>query len=86
MGLCNAFPDLERAAELLVPIQGSPPDPRETTAGCRFAPRCPFVLDRCVQEAPGLRELTAGHRAACWRDTEAAALRERAAEAATWMR
>jgi peptide/nickel transport system ATP-binding protein len=85
MGLCNAFPDLERAADLLVPIQGSPPDPGDTPAGCRFAPRCPFALDRCTQEAPPLRELATGHLAACWRDTEAAALRPRAAEAATWM-
>ncbi len=38
MGLCNAFPDLERAADVLVPIQGSPPDLHEIHhQGCRFA-------------------------------------------------
>src|SRR6202000_2304041 len=70
MGLCNAFPDLERAAALLVPIKGSPPDTRDLPAGCRFAPRCPFALDRRSHETPPLRDLTEGHRAACWRDVD----------------
>jgi peptide/nickel transport system ATP-binding protein len=86
MGLCNAFPDLERAADLLVPIQGSPPDPQDPVTGCRFAPRCPFAIDRCHHEGPPLTELAPGHLVACWRDAEAAALRLRATEAATWMR
>ena len=50
MGLCNAFPDLERAADLLVPIEGSPPDLHDTPAGCRFAPRCPFAVAHCMHE------------------------------------
>ena len=86
MGLCNAFPDLERAADLLVPIQGSPPDPHESPDGCRFAPRCPFAVERCMREAPPLAELADGHFVACWRDTEASTLRPLATEAATWMR
>jgi peptide/nickel transport system ATP-binding protein len=67
MGLCNAFPDLERAADLLVPIEGSPPDLRNPPPGCRFAPRCPFALAQCTLEAPPLAELEPGHKAACWR-------------------
>jgi peptide/nickel transport system ATP-binding protein len=86
MGLCNAFPDLERAADLLVPILGSPPDPHDLPQGCRFAPRCPFALDRCSLQTPPLRELAVGHRAACWRDEEAPVLRRKATEAATWTR
>jgi peptide/nickel transport system ATP-binding protein len=86
MGLCNAFPDLERAADLLVPIEGSPPDLRNPPPGCRFAPRCPFALAHCTLEAPPLIELEPGHKAACWRGPEAKALRQRAAEATTWMR
>lgn len=85
MGLCNAFPDLERAADLLVPIAGSPPDLHDPPPGCRFAPRCPFALDRCMREAPPLEEVAAGHRAACWRSSEAAALRQQATQASTWM-
>jgi peptide/nickel transport system ATP-binding protein len=85
MGLCNAFPDLERAADLLVPIQGSPPDLHEPPGGCRFAPRCPFRVARCTQEAPPLIEIEAGHKSACWRSAEAAELRLSALQAATWM-
>jgi peptide/nickel transport system ATP-binding protein len=86
MGLCNAFPDLERAANLLVPILGSPPDLLDMPAGCRFAPRCPFEMDRCTRETPPLTELNTGHKAACWRANEAPELRARAIEASTWTR
>jgi peptide/nickel transport system ATP-binding protein len=85
MGLCNAFPDLERAADLLVPIQGSPPDLHDPPAGCRFAPRCPFAQPRCALEPPPLTQVAPGHRTACWRSDEAAALRHLATQASTWM-
>jgi peptide/nickel transport system ATP-binding protein len=85
MGLCNAFPDLERAADLLVPIRGSPPDLHEPPDGCRFAARCPFVIARCRQKAPPLTEVESGHKAACWRSGEAVTLRSYAAQATTWM-
>jgi peptide/nickel transport system ATP-binding protein len=85
MGLYNAFPDLQRSGDLLVPIDGSPPDLREPPSGCRFAPRCPFALEACDQ-VPGLTTLNGGdHSAACWRTAEAAALRARAREPATWL-
>lgn len=86
MGLCNAFPDLERAADLLVPIPGSPPDLHEPPVGCRFAPRCPFALERCTTEPPKLTEIASNHTVACWRTNEAPALRRSATKAATWMR
>jgi len=86
MGLCNAFPDLERAADLLVPIQGSPPDPLSMPAGCRFANRCPFAVDLCTAEAPPVTEFVPGHKVACWRNAEAPVLRSRATEAMTWTR
>ena len=86
MGLCNAFPDLERAADLLVPILGGPPDPLDLPPGCRFAQRCPFAVDRCTRETPPMTEMASGHSAACWRNSEAPALRRRATEAATWTR
>jgi peptide/nickel transport system ATP-binding protein len=86
MGLCNAFPDLERAADLLVPIQGSPPDLLEMPSGCRFAPRCPFAIDRCLREPPPPTEIEPGHVVACWLGKDAPMLRPRATEAATWMR
>jgi peptide/nickel transport system ATP-binding protein len=38
---------------------------RAPAAGCAFAPRCPFATDRCRTEAPLLRPIGSGHRAAC---------------------
>jgi peptide/nickel transport system ATP-binding protein len=86
MGLNNAFPDLERAAGELVPIEGSPPNLLDPPKGCRFAARCPFAQARCVAEEPSLLTEADGHAAACWRSGEAAALRPLAGEAATWQR
>lgn len=33
--------------------------------GCRFAPRCPLVQERCREEDPQLRDFGSGHQAAC---------------------
>jgi oligopeptide/dipeptide ABC transporter ATP-binding protein len=51
-------------------IEGSPPDLTNLPPGCAFAPRCPFVIDRCRQEEPPLEEVGNGHVAACWRAKE----------------
>jgi peptide/nickel transport system ATP-binding protein len=50
----------------LASIEGTVPDLRNPPPGCRFAPRCPFAVARCAEQPP-VAELTAGHRAACWR-------------------
>jgi peptide/nickel transport system ATP-binding protein len=85
MGLYNAFPDLQRSADLLVPIDGSPPDLREPPPGCRFAPRCPFAIEAC-DRVPDMATLNgSSHAAACWRAQEAVVLRARAKEPATWL-
>jgi oligopeptide/dipeptide ABC transporter ATP-binding protein len=84
MGLTNAFPDLARAADQLVPIPGSPPDLREPPPGCRFAARCPFAVARCRVDDPPLVEAGGGRRVSCWRMEEAPTLRERAKDATVW--
>jgi oligopeptide/dipeptide ABC transporter ATP-binding protein len=48
-------------------IAGRPPDLIHPPKGCRFAPRCPYVQDKCRESDPPLR--TAGspeHLFACW--------------------
>ena len=48
-------------------IAGRPPDLIHPPKGCRFAPRCPYVQDKCRELEPPLR--TAGspdHLFACW--------------------
>jgi peptide/nickel transport system ATP-binding protein len=85
MGLSNAFPDLHGALRDLIPIAGEPPDLRHPPAGCRFRPRCPFGLPLCGQDVATV-ELTPLRSIACWRQSEAAAMREKAREMATWER
>ena len=47
-GLLDAFPSIRGARQPLTGIPGSPPDLARPPAGCRFAPRCPQVMDRCA--------------------------------------
>ncbi len=47
-------------------IPGRPPDLVAMARGCAFAPRCPYVQDRCRREAPPLRTAGPQHRFACW--------------------
>lgn len=84
MGLQNSFPNLVRPRDALIPIEGSPPDLIAPPPGCRFAPRCPFALDRCREEEPGLREFERGRWSACHRAEEAADLREQSRDATRW--
>lgn len=64
--LLKAFPDLSRTNERLVSIPGYPPRLNALPPGCRFAPRCPQVFDRCHAEQPPLYTLEHNHRASCF--------------------
>jgi oligopeptide/dipeptide ABC transporter ATP-binding protein len=51
----------------LLSIEGRPPDLVSPPPGCPFAPRCPYVQDKCRQEKPPLVEgAVPGHSYACW--------------------
>jgi oligopeptide/dipeptide ABC transporter ATP-binding protein len=63
--LLRAFPDLTRPMEKLVSIPGYPPRLNALPPGCRFAPRCPKVFDRCHVEEPPLHSLNGTHYASC---------------------
>jgi peptide/nickel transport system ATP-binding protein len=84
MGLTNAFPDLARAADTLVPIGGYPPDLRDPPPGCRFAARCPFSIPACRTTDPPLVAVGSSRVAACLRAGEAATLREEAKSPDRW--
>src|SRR2546427_323221 len=53
-------------------IGGEVPTLVHPPPGCRFAPRCPFVIDRCIAEDPPLRMIPdrPGRTAACHRAEE----------------
>ncbi|MFB9325123.1 ABC transporter ATP-binding protein [Paenibacillus aurantiacus] len=67
VGLLRSIPGLdgERGAELYT-IKGSIPSINDLPTGCRFNPRCPYVMDRCLREEPPLIPGKNGQRAACW--------------------
>ncbi len=67
LGLLGSIPRLDEDRERLLAITGSVPPPFALPPGCRFAPRCPFAVEACRAEIPGLREISAGHEAACIR-------------------
>jgi oligopeptide/dipeptide ABC transporter ATP-binding protein len=51
----------------LLAIEGRPPDLVSPPPGCPFAPRCPYVQDKCRQVKPPLVEGAGpGHSYACW--------------------
>jgi peptide/nickel transport system ATP-binding protein len=49
-----------------VSIPGRPPELDNPPHGCRFHPRCPYVMDICKSEEPALEPVGPGHRAACF--------------------
>ena len=46
-------------------LTGDVPSPVNPPSGCRFHTRCPYKEERCVAEEPPMREIAAGHFAAC---------------------
>ena len=67
LGLLGSIPRLDEDRERLLAIQGAVPPPFALPPGCRFAPRCPFAIEACRAEIPGLRAISPGHEAACLR-------------------
>ncbi len=75
MGLLGSLPRLDKKHQRLSSIFGSPPDLRTEPAGCPFAPRCPFVIDKCHNQHPQLAPVVEGHpehTTACWVDVRVA--------------
>ncbi len=67
VGLLGSIPRLDIEQDRLAAIEGQVPNPLAPVTGCRFHPRCPFVIERCRHEDPPLIDLGNGHESACWR-------------------
>ncbi len=66
--LLKSIPKIELPSHSrLEAIAGRPPDLVNTPPGCTFAPRCPYVQDRCREEEPPLIEAEQpDHVHRCW--------------------
>jgi oligopeptide/dipeptide ABC transporter ATP-binding protein len=71
-GLLGSLPRLDADVERLVQIQGSPPSLLNPPRGCRFNPRCPYVMPVCKEQDPPLAPVRdePEHTTACWLDQE----------------
>ncbi len=68
-GLLESIPKLhQKKGERtdLATIPGMVPHPSQFPGGCRFHPRCPFVMEKCREEEPPLFEIADEHQVACW--------------------
>jgi len=64
--LLGSVPSMEEDVERLYSIPGQPPALFDLPPGCRFAPRCAYVEDRCRREYPPTVPVGDDHVAACW--------------------
>jgi oligopeptide/dipeptide ABC transporter ATP-binding protein len=65
IGLMAAVPKLDGDATRLSAIPGRIPGPQEDIPGCRFAPRCGFVQDSCLQTPPPIEPVGELHTVRC---------------------
>jgi peptide/nickel transport system ATP-binding protein len=71
-GLLGSLPRLDADTDRLVQIQGQPPSLLNPPRGCRFNPRCPYVMNVCKQQEPDLRPVSGEpeHLQACHLDEQ----------------
>jgi peptide/nickel transport system ATP-binding protein len=81
-GLLESIPSSSASGDRLKPIPGQPPSLINLPGGCKFHPRCGYVLARCKVDEPVLRPIDDGgaHTSACWLPVAAAGLSAEAEE------
>ena len=65
-GLMHSIPRLDSVGARLKPIPGTVPHPLALPKGCKFAPRCKYATQRCLEQEPALREVTPGQKIRCF--------------------
>lgn len=64
--LLSAAPDPERLEPPVLSARGAPPSLLAPPSGCRFHPRCPYVMEICKRMTPPTVTVSPDHSAACW--------------------
>lgn len=67
-GLIESIPHLDgdRHKELYT-IKGMVPLLSQIPTGCRFAKRCPYVMEKCINHMPELVVVSKTHKVRCWK-------------------
>ena len=65
-GLMHSIPRMDNVGTKLKPIPGVVPHPLALPKGCKFAPRCKYATQRCLEEEPTLNVVFPGQRIRCF--------------------
>ncbi len=65
-GLMNSIPRIDNITHKLEPIPGVVPHPLALPKGCKFAPRCKYATEKCLQAEPPLVEIMPGQKIRCF--------------------
>ena len=63
--LLASLPTRSKRGKRLHSIPGAVPNPAYKPQGCPFHPRCPYAIQRCREEYPGMCAYDNGHLARC---------------------
>ena len=66
-GLLQSIPNIELVDQKLAAIPGSPPNMLNPPTGCRFWPRCSYVMEICRTKEPPLIDTGHNHLVRCFR-------------------
>lgn len=64
-GLMHSIPRMDNVGKKLEPIPGAVPHPLALPKGCKFAPRCKYATQKCLDEEPALLEVVPGQKIRC---------------------
>ena len=64
--LIEAIPSIVGDLSNRKPIPGNPPSLLSPPSGCRFHPRCPYVMEICKEKEPPFFEVDDKDKVACW--------------------
>ncbi len=65
-GLMYSIPRIDNITERLEPIPGVVPHPLALPKGCKFAPRCKYCTQKCIDEEPALLDTGDGQQIRCF--------------------
>ena len=65
-GLMTSIPRLNAIDKKIEPIPGVVPHPLDLPKGCKFAPRCKYCTQKCIDEEPDLQDMGDGQLIRCF--------------------